>query len=178
MGMRRASLGKKILVGAGVVVALAVVWLYTTSSGKAARDIAGSGVIQDAISKPERRQYDPSDTDKNLHELALALKQYEASEGQYPEGDKWMDQIGRNLILNDLPKKEAEKKLMRPGVAEGEYGYALNDKVAGRYKGDLPKGTILLFESKSTARNAHGDPKRDAIPGAHAVTIEEAPAKP
>lgn len=177
MGMARASLGKKLLIGAAALVAVVLVWLFAFPSGKAVRDIAGSGAVQDVLTKPEKRTYDPSDTDTNLHELALALKQYEASEGQYPAADQWMDQLGPRLVLNDLPKKEAQKKLMRPGVPEGEYGYALNDKVAGRYKGDLPKGTILLFESKATLRNAHGDPKKDAIPGAHAVTIEELPTR-
>jgi len=170
-------LGKRLLIGAAVLVAIVLVWLFAFPSGKAVRDIAGSGAIQDVLSKPERRTYDPSDTDENLRELALALKQYEASEGQYPAAAKWMDQLTPRLVLNDLPKKEAMKKLMRPGVGEGGYGYALNDKVAGHYKGDLPKGTILLFESKATGRNAHGDPKKDAVPGAHAVTIEETPTK-
>ena len=177
MGMARASLGKKLLIGVAALVAVVLVWLFAFPSGKAVRDIAGSGAVQDALSKPEKRTYDPSNTDNNLHELALALKQYEASEGQYPSADKWMDQLVPRLVLNDLPKKEAMKKLMRPGVAEGQYGYALNDRVAGHYKGDLPKGTILLFESKATGRNAHGDPKKDAILGAHAVNIEEEPAK-
>ena len=170
--MRGMGLAKKIGLGALGVVAVGVVVLYTTSFGKGVRDVAGSGVVQEAMTKPPKRTYEAKDSAENLQALSTALRLYEGSEGQYPDAAKWTDEIAPRLVLNDLPKKEASKKLVRPGLGEGEYGYAMNEAAGGKYHGDLPKGTILLFESVSTARNAHGDPRRDGLAGGKGLTIE------
>ncbi len=170
--MGRMGWGKKIGIGALAVLGAGVVALYTTSFGKGLRDIAGTGAVQSVLAKPPRRTYDASNSDANLKALSTAIKLYHDSEGAYPKADAWMDDIEPRLILNDLPKKEADKKLVRPDVAEGKYGYAINDAAAGKYRDDLKKGTILLFESAATGRNAHGDPKKDGKPGGRALTIE------
>jgi hypothetical protein len=54
------------------------------------------------------------------------------------------------------------KKLIRPGLSEGQFGYAFNDAASGKYKDDLkePAKTALVFESMETQKNAHGDPAR------------------
>jgi hypothetical protein len=172
--MARGGVGKKLLVGLGALVALAVIGLFTTSFGKGLRDLWGSGAIQASVLKPERRTYDDKSSDENLKALSTAIKLYHESEGAYPDSDKWMDEIAPRLILNDLPKKEADKKLVRPDLAgqSDQYGYAMNDAASKKYRDDLPKGTILLFESSSTVRNAHGDPKKDGKAGGRSVTIE------
>lgn len=169
--MGRMGLAKKIGLGALGIVAVGVMVLYTTSFGKGVRDVAGSGVVQEAMTKPPKRTYEATDSAENLKALSTALRLYESSEGRYPDAAAWMDEIAPRLVLNDLPKKEAYKKLVRPGVGE-EYGYAMNDAAAGKYHGDLPKGTILLFESLSTERNAHGDPRRGGLPSGRGLTIE------
>jgi hypothetical protein len=57
-----------------------------------------------------------------------------------------------------MSKAEAEKKLVRPGLASG-FGYAMNDATSGKFKGDLKDPlTVLVYESKSTIKNAHGSP--------------------
>lgn len=173
-GMARGSVGKKLLIGLAALVALAVIGLFTTSFGKGLRDLWGSGAIQAAVEKVPRRTYDAKSSDDNLRALSTAIKLYHESEGAYPNSEKWMDEIAPRLILNDLPKKEAEKKLVRPDLVgqTDAFGYAMNDGASKKYKDDLPKGTILLFESASTSRNAHGDPKNDGKPGGRALTIE------
>ena len=156
----------------GLLVLVAVVVLFTTPFGKGVRDVWGSGAVQAAMAKHEDTTYDSSSTDANLKALYTGMKLFQESEGQYPDAKDWMDGLSPRLILNNLPKKEAEKKLVRPGVASGGFGYALNDGAAGKYVGDIPKGTVLLFESAATGRNAHGDPKQDGLPMGRAVTIE------
>ncbi|RYG25943.1 hypothetical protein EON82_05215 [bacterium] len=172
--MARGSIGKKLLLALGALVALSVIGLFTTSFGKGLRDLWGSGAIQAAVEKPERRTYDAKSSDENLKALSTAIRLYHESEGAYPDATKWMDQIAPRLILNDLPKKEADKKLVRPDLSDqaDAFGYSMNDAASKKYRDDLPKGTILLFESESTARNAHGDPKKVGKPGGRALTIE------
>lgn len=170
--MGRMGRGKKIGIGALAVVGVGLVVLFGTPFGKGIRDIWGSGAVQAVLDKPPRRTYDASSSDANLKALSTALRLFHDSEGAYPKADKWMDDIAPRLILNDLPKKEAEKKLVRPDVEAGEFGYAINDAAAGKYRDDLKKGTILLFESVATGRNAHGNPKKDGKPGGRGLTIE------
>ena len=156
----------------GLLILLGVIVLFATSFGKGVRDLWGSGAVQAAVATHEDTTYDSTSTDANLKALYTGMKLFQESEGRYPAAADWMEGLSPRLILNNLPKKEAEKKLVRPGVPEGEYGYALNDAAAGKYVGDLPKGTVLLFESKPTARNAHGDPQKDGLPKGRGITIE------
>lgn len=171
-----AKLGRKILVGVGVIAAGAVIVLFVTPFGKGVRDIWSSGAVQAAVAPHEDKTYDAKSSDENLKALSTALKLYHDSEGQYPDAAKWMDEIAPRLVLNDLPKKEADKKLVRPDLAgqADAYGYAMNDVAGGQYKDDLKKGTILIFESSSTVRNAHGNPldAKDFKAGGRALTIE------
>ena len=159
-------------IGIAAAVGLALVVLYATPFGKGVRDIVGSGALQDAVKPHHDFTYEDKNSDANLASFSTALRLYQASEGVYPDAGRWMDEILPRLILNNLPKKEAEKKFVRPGVAAGGYGYAIDDAAAGKYVGDLPKGTILVFESASTERNAHGDPRKDGKAGGRGVTIE------
>ena len=172
-----AGAAKKVGIGVGAVVLVGVIVLFATPFGKGVRDIWGSGAVQAAVAKHQDVTYVDKDSEVNLQSMSTALKIYQTSEGQYPDAAVWMDKILPNMILNNLPKREAEKKFHRPDVPAEGYGYALNDAAAGKYVGDLPKGTVLVFESAATGRNAHGDAKRDGKPGGRGVTIEGTPVK-
>ena len=112
------------------------------------------------------------DTVDNLRRLHTALMLYHESEGQFPYAAGWMDAIENRLQTNDLLKDEGKKKLHRPEFAESanQYGYAMNEKAQAKYKDDLDKATELIFESKSTDRNAFGDPSEEKT--GNAITIE------
>ena len=112
----------------------------------------------------ERHAY-RAGSEENLKAIYQGLMLYHESEGQFPNANNWMDAIKNRIKTNDLIRGEAEKKLVRPdllGQAD-QFGYAMNDSVAGKYKDDIsdPDHTPLIFESKSKVRNAHGDPKSE-----------------
>jgi hypothetical protein len=116
----------------------------------------------DLLSKPKKHEYSAT-SEKNLRAMYQAMVQFHESEGQYPDSAKWMDSVENYIHSNDLKKGEAQKKLIRPDLAgqEGKFGYAMNDAASAKYKDDIkdPSKTPLIFESKETARNAHGNPK-------------------
>lgn len=107
---------------------------------------------------PEMRQYQGT-IEGNLKAIRTALVLYHENEDHFPEAAGWMDAIEKQLKTNDLTVEEAAKKLRNP-AKPSEYGYAINDAVAGKFKGDIEKPeTVLVFEVAPGARNAHGDPK-------------------
>jgi hypothetical protein len=118
----------------------------------------------DALFKPEKRAYQAT-SEQNLKAIHQGIMLHHESEGTFPSAAKWMDEIENRLKSNDLAKGEAEKKLVRPDLLgqAGKYGYAINKAAASRYRDDLrdPAKTILVYESKQTTRNAHGDPATD-----------------
>jgi hypothetical protein len=118
----------------------------------------------DALSKPEKHAYSAG-SEENLKAIFQGLMLYHESEGQFPESTGWMDAIQNRIKTNDLAHGEAEKKLIRPDLIgrSGQFGYEMNDAASGKYKDDLKDGdkTPLIFESKPTVRNAHGDPAKD-----------------
>lgn len=118
----------------------------------------------DALRKPEKHRYD-ANSERNLTALYQALILHHDSEGQFPAADKWMDAIESRLRTNDLLKAEEQKKLVRPDFEgqAGKFGYAMNDAASEKYKDDIkdPAKTPLIYESKQSARNAHGDPEKD-----------------
>ena len=104
------------------------------------------------------RQYQGTSQD-NLKAIRTALNLYHDNEERFPEGNGWMDAIEKQLKTNDLTPEEAAKKLRNPGKPT-EFGYALNEALAGKYKGDVAEGkTVLVFESTANKRNAVGNPK-------------------
>ncbi|MBC8063858.1 MAG: hypothetical protein H7Y17_03445 [Chlorobia bacterium] len=117
----------------------------------------------DALSKPEKHAYSAT-SEKNLKAIYQGMMLYHESEGQFPDASGWMDAIENRLQSNDLAKGEGAKKLIRPdlGGNPGEFGYAMNDAASAKYKDDVkdPSNTPLVFESKATSRNEHGDPEK------------------
>lgn len=119
----------------------------------------------DDLSPTEMRKYQGTTRD-NLKAIRTALLLYHDSEGVFPAGAIWMDEVKKRIQTKDMADAEALKKLVNPLVrpsAPNVFGYALNSVIGGNYRDDLPlKGkTILVFDSASTKWNAHGDPARD-----------------
>ena len=114
--------------------------------------------------KPEKHAYSAT-SEQNLKAIYQGLMLYHESEGQFPNSDGWMDAIENRIKSNDLAKGESGKKLIRPDLLThpGEFGYAMNDAASAKYKDDVkdPATTPLIYESKETAKNAHGDPAKD-----------------
>lgn len=108
---------------------------------------------------PEREYV--ATNEANLRALRTAMLLYHDAEDQFPVASGWMDAIKISLRTNDLKDGEELKKLSRPGAAAGEYGYAINGAIGGKYKGDVLPSTVLIFESVSQAYNAVGDPAKD-----------------
>jgi hypothetical protein len=113
------------------------------------------------LEKSEKVDYQATNND-NLKAIRTALLLYHDNEEQFPLASGWMDAIKGQLHSNDLKKGEEMKKLLVPGGRAGEYGYALNKAVGGKYKGDLKPSEVLVFQSKLGTWNASGDPKTDA----------------
>jgi len=63
-----------------------------------------------------------------------------------------------------MTQLEAEKKFHDPTIENpGEYGFALNSALSGKYLGDVknPNTTILIYTSKNLQKNASGNPTAD-----------------
>lgn len=128
--------------------------------------------------RKELQKYE-GDSMSNLRAQYTAMMLYSESEGQFPYANGWMDAIGPYLKTADLKQGEAEKKLVHPRY-RGEtdkFGYAMADDCQAKYPKDIksPDKTLLIFESKDTARNAHGKAS-DLLPygKAPAVTVSGA----
>ncbi len=135
---------------------------------------------KDLLTDPEKHAYSAT-SEENLKAIYQAMEIYHESEGQYPEANAWMDAIQNRLKTNDLKRGEEQKKLIRPDLLgqEGKFGYAMNSAASGKYKDDVPdpSTTPLIYESKETGKNAHGDPKenRDGLAIAVDGTILRGP---
>ena len=102
-------------------------------------------------------------TEINLKALYTGMMLQHDSDGQFPDSATWMDQIIKR-VRNETLKAGAEKeKFVDPaaGGKPGEYGFAMNDAAAAKYKDDIKdKAMPLIFESSDTQWNAHGDPTK------------------
>ncbi len=159
---------RKALAVASGLLAVGAGGLFLTPFGKAVRDIAGTGVVQSALAKGDRKAED--DTIARLKAIRTALDLYHDSEDRYPDAKNWTEEALKRLAADDLAKGEDAKRLTRPGAKA--YGYALNAAVAGKYRGDIgPPTTILVYETPREEPNAAGDPAQDGLPGGKAVTV-------
>ncbi len=168
--------GRRMMLGClgvlvGVIVAL---WLWigpllTTASRRGFLD------------RTEMRQYE-GNTMENLRRIHTALLQYEASEGQLPHANAWMDAAWRRLQTADMSEEEAKKILRSPSVYESNptaFGYAFNENLSEMFTGDVesPSRTPLIFDSSDLTWNAFGNPAQlapsPARPGGNlTVTVE------
>jgi len=146
-------------IAVGVVLVVLVVWV-----GPVVRDAIKSGFFGALFNSSRNEKYSAS-SQENLKAMYRALELYHESEGQYPHSEGWMNAIANRIDTENLAKGEAEKKLIRPDLLgkTGEYGYAMNDAVSAKYKDDIKDKakTPLIFESKQTEKNAHGDPAKE-----------------
>ncbi len=152
---------KRLSIGCGAVFVVLFAVLWFTGTLRDIRTLFSHGFAQAYLSPDDERKYNAS-TETNLKAMYTALMMYHESEGAFPLAANWMDALKNYGAASDLAKGESEKKFISPALASkvAQFGYALNDAAAGKYKGDLkdPK-TPLIFDSSDTARNAHGDPK-------------------
>ena len=156
------------------IVAFAIGGFYFSAGGRDVRNLWKNGSIEDVIKPPEKVEYS-ANNEANLKALQTALVLYHDSEGQFPKAEGWMDAIKNRLTSNDLKEGEGEKKLHDPSAGSGPdvYGYAMNDGAASKYIKDLKDPAApILFESKSTVKNAHGDPAKDGKPGGKGITAD------
>lgn len=156
---------RRVLLGCGVL-GLAALGYAAWRFGPAAIDLYRAGFF----SGQQKHAYQ-GDTLDNLRALHTALMLYHDSEGQFPIAEGWMDAVEPRLRTADLEPDEAAKKLVRPGVQDGQ-GYAMNDAASGKYKDDVEPKVPLVFESRATGRNAHGDPAKDRLPGGKAIATD------
>lgn len=126
-------------------------------AGDTVRDLWS--VARELIFKDPKRTYTGSSRD-NLKAMHTGMMLYHESEGQFPNASGWMDAIKPFVQTNDLTQEEAMKKFVR---VEGAFGYGMNDLASAKYKGDIKKETVLIFESEDTKLNAHGSPPQNAL---------------
>jgi hypothetical protein len=152
---------KKIVLAVAAVLVLLVL-LFAAGPGRDIKNLGGVELIQSAMDSGESRTYTAS-REANLKAIYTALNLYQDSEGAYPLANGWMDAIGSRIRTTDMSEAEAAKKLQRPDLSHpkaNQFGYAINDAVAGKFKGDLKdKKTILIFETSDLTKNAHGTPE-------------------
>ncbi|CAN5408739.1 hypothetical protein BH11ARM2_BH11ARM2_33230 [soil metagenome] len=150
---------RKIALGIlGVLLLGLIIWV-----GPVVRDLVGAGFLE----RVDKKDY-IADREGNLKAIYTALNLYHDSEGAYPPARIWMDAIEPRLKSNNLSEESAGRKLVRPGVPKGGFGYAISPLAAGRYKDDVKGERILVSESEDTSRNASGKPKSGSL----AVTSE------
>lgn len=92
-----------------------------------------------------------------LRRLSQALQRYLQEHGdRVPDAANWMDEVEKFSLDGSI--------MRRPGLAKGQYGWALNAALAGK---PLPKdwqvrqGLVLLYETDDLRRNAAGDPNAE-----------------
>lgn len=154
----RLTLGmtRKAKIGLGILGVFIAAGVYYNEEIRAAVGIVRSG----ALEKIEPVEYN-ADREGNLKAIRTAMMLYHDTEDQFPVDAGWMDAIIPRLRTNDLKEGEQLKKLHRPGFSDDKFGYAMNSACGGKYKGDIPVGSVLVFESLATIKNAKGDPKKD-----------------
>lgn len=147
---------KRLAIGCSVtlvVIAGLVIWL-----GPVVRAAYKVGLFSADV----RRKYN-GDRVQRLKALYVALMSYQKSEGQFPDGKTWMDDIKDRLFAADMDHSQSLKKLHDPALSDpNQYGWALNSAVAGKYIGDIknPASTPLVFTSSDLSKNACGTPQK------------------
>lgn len=164
--------GKKRLIGCGVVVAVLAILCVATPAGRAVVTLVKTLVQTRDTNESEAFKGDTAD---RLKAMLTAADLYHQSEDAYPMAKSWMDDLLTRLQTQNLKPGEANKKIKRPEFDgdPSKFGFAMNQDLSGKYKGDIAKkDTILFFESVKTEKNAVGDPEIDKKPGGQGITLE------
>lgn len=153
--------GKGWLVAGGIILALVGilgVWLGP---------LVSTALRAGFLDKAEDRTLEAGQTGANLKAMHQAILMYSESEGALPEASGWMDAAYTRLKTADLKDEEAKKQMKAlEGMGPEEYGYAMNHDLSGKDPYDEKlKDRILIFESKSLAWNAKGDPDKEGAVG-------------
>jgi hypothetical protein len=149
-----------------VVVALIAIGVAVVPVARLALAANRAGFFEQA--KPET--YTASRAG-NLKAITTAMDLTYESEGQYPDGAKWMDTLFTRMKTDNLTEAQAKEKFRRPGVPTEKFGYALNSEVAGKIRRELKPETVVVFESETTEWNASGDLTK-AIKGGLGLTVD------
>jgi hypothetical protein len=160
---------KGCLIGFGTALVAVLLLLFATSFGKGLRDILKSGLLYEA-----KQEKFTANVDEQLKMMHAAAMTHHQSEEKFPEGVVWMDDVLKRMQTQDLLPGEAEKKLIRPDLANqpGKYGFGFNVELAGRYKGEITDDRkILIFTSKGDAKNVVGNPSKDGLKGGKGITL-------
>lgn len=114
----------------------------------------------------KKRVYAGATSAQNLAEISKALSLYIESEGAYPPKDEWMDKLLLFMRADDMAKEEQIKKLVAPGSAEGEFGYAFNGEIAGKWASEIedPGKTPVIYDSSKLRRNAYDERPFESLP--------------
>lgn len=128
------------------------------------------------LDKTEDRTIEEGQTLTNLKTIHQAILMYSESEGVLPDSSGWMDAAYTRLKTADLPEAEAKKQLKsKKGLAEDEYGFAMNTGLSGKDPFD-PKlqDSMLIFQSKKLDWNASGlpdDPDSADLENGQGITL-------
>lgn len=152
----------------GLLVLGLAIWLGPTVS---------AAVRAGFLDKAEDRVIEEGQTLSSLKTIHQAIIMYSESEGVLPDAAGWMDAAYTRLKTADLPESEAKKQLKAgKGLAEDEYGFAMNDALSGKdpFEAGL-QDDFLIFESSSLEWNAKGSPtgpEASEKEGAVGITLE------
>ena len=135
----------------GLLLLGLVIWLGPTVS---------AAVRAGFLEKQEDRTIEEGQTLANLKTVHQAILMYSESEGVLPDAGGWMDAAYTRLKTADLPEAEAKKLLKaKKGLAEDEYGFAMNTELSGKDPFDPSlQEKFLIFESSKLEWNAKGLP--------------------
>ena len=114
-------------------------------------------------------------TEVNLKALYTGMMLQHDSDGQFPQGAQWMDLVIKRVRNETLQAGAENEKFIDPraGARSGEFGFAMNDAAAGKYKDDIKDKTMpLIFESTDTKWDAHGDPTKIGRKNGIGISVE------
>jgi len=90
-----------------------------------------------------------SNFDKTRTVLSSLINYTRAHNGMYPSAATWETAIQVHADL--LPEGNSTRRL------------AFNEKLAGKIQEKAPGNAIVLYETETASRNAHGDPAHDKL---------------
>ena len=158
---------KVVLQGLAVVLVILIgvgIWAYPTL-----RDLAT------LLPQKETKIGWTPGTEVNLKALYTGLMLQHDSDGQFPQGAQWMDLVIKRVRNETLQAGAENQKFIDPraGAKSGEFGFAMNDAAAGKYKDDIKdKKMPLIFESTDTKWDAHGDPAKIGRKNGIGISVE------
>jgi hypothetical protein len=91
--------------------------------------------------------------DSHLHKIGISILQYTQDwDERLPPAASWSSN------LKSLKSPDVEKDVLQCPSAQSPFGYAFNQKIAGKHYGDFlaPSDQVMVFESDSHTPNESG----------------------